>query len=416
MKITVNKEPNCRRIIDIEVPQDDVVEEIERLIMDYRAKASIPGFRKGKAPREIVKKRFYDSIKADAFENLVNGSYAKAINQEKINAIDQPKLSNVKFEDDQPLTFRAEVEILPEFELVKYKNLKAKKPVKKVTERDLEVALKQIQRGQAEYHPVERPCHDDDLVIVDLIKKYDKLGRKEDDKLEDIEVDLGGDGVLREFKEGLRGMSIGEMKDIEVKYPEDYSDKQLAGNEVKYTAVLKEVKEIKLPELNDEFAANFAQLESIGKLKEQVRDNLQQQADQEAENMMKSDLIKQIVESNRFEVPGSMVDNYLKSVTEDFKKRYKDVDELELRKSYRPIGEDTIRWQFIFRRIAEIENLKVVEQDRAKWVQQFAAQYNLTPERAGEALGRAGKFQEIDDNLLERKVLEFIKENSEISS
>jgi trigger factor len=222
--------------------------------------------------------------------------------------------------------------------------------------------------------------------------------------------------VLKEFKEGLRGMGIGEMKDIEIKYPDNYSDKQFAGNEIKYTAIIKEVKEIKLPELNDEFAKNFAQLESFDKLKGEIRTSLENQADSEAESTLKSDMIKQIIENNRFEVPNSMVEKYLQSVTEDFKKRYKDVDELKLRQSYRVIGEDTIRWQFIMREIADKENIKVSQDDRADWVKRFAGIYNMTEQSAREALGKAGKFDDIDDRLLEKKVLDFVKEKSKITS
>ncbi len=415
MKVTVNTEPNCRRILDIEVPNEEISVEMDRLVMEYRAKASIPGFRKGKAPVDVVRKRYIDSIKMDAMENLVNKAYEEALDQEKIHAIEQPKLSNIQFEDEKPLSFRAEVEVLPEFTVEGYKGLKAEKKVKETTDKDIDDTISQLQRQNAEYHPVERACHGEDLVVVDLVKKFDKMGTIKDDKMDGVEVDLGSEGVIKEFRDSLRGMSIGEMKDIEIKYPDDYTEKQLAGNEVKYTALVKEVKEIKLPELNDDFAKDFTQIETLDKLKEQIRENITMQSQMDAENELKSGLITQIVEKNRFDVPESMVDRYLNGVTEDFKKRYKDVDEVKLRQSYRPVGEDTIRWQFIFRRIADMENMTVTEEDRAGWVKEFAAKYNMPEDKAREALGKAGKFQEIDENLLERKVLQFIIENAEIS-
>jgi len=416
LKVTVNSEPKCKKILDIEVPQEEVQAEIDNQILQYRSKASIPGFRRGKAPLELVKSQFMDSIKGDVFETLIPRAYDQAIRQENIRPVDQPKLSNVEFDEDKPLKFRAEIEVYPEFELKGYTRLELTKKIREVTDKDLAEALAQMQRQNAEYIPVERKCHENDLVVVDLIKKYDKLNQLKDDKLDNVEVDLGGESVLKEFKEGLSGMGIGEMKDIEIKYPDDYSDKQFAGNEIKYTALVKEVKEIKLPELNDEFAKNFAKMENLDKLKGEIRESLQNQANKEAENVLKGDLIKQIVDNNRFEVPDSMVDKYIQSVTEDFKKRYKDVDELKLRQSYRGIGEDTIRWQFILREIADKENIKVSEEDRAEWVKQFASMYNMTEQTAREALGKAGKFEDIDDTLLEKKVLDFIKENSKITS
>ncbi|MCP4584127.1 MAG: trigger factor [candidate division Zixibacteria bacterium] len=416
MKVTVNSEPNCKKILDIEVPHEEIQAEIDKQILLYRAKANIPGFRRGKAPLEVVKRQFIDGIKGDVFETLVPKAYDEAISQEDLHPVEQPKLSNVEFDDDKPLKFRAEIEVRPEFEPKKYTGLKAERKVRAIEDKDVEESLSQMQRQNAEFTPVERKCHDNDLVITDLIKKYDKLNQLKDDKMEDVEIDLGSESVLKEFKEGLRGMGIGEMKDIEIKYPEDYTDKQFAGNEVKFTALVKEVKEIKLPELNDDFAKNFAQMENLDKLKEQFRENMTLQANQEADNALKGDLIKQIVDNNRFDVPETMVEKYLQSVTEDFKKRYQDVDEVKLKQSYRSVGEDTIRWQFIYREIADKESIKVIEEDRAAWVKNFANMYNMDEKTAREALGKAGKFNDIDDTLIEQKVLDFIKENSKISS
>ncbi|HHI03508.1 MAG TPA: hypothetical protein ENL22_08305, partial [candidate division Zixibacteria bacterium] len=135
-----------------------------------------------------------------------------------------------------------------------------------------------------------------------------------------------------------------------------------------------------------------------------------------ADNILKGDIIKKIIENNRFEVPESLVEKYLKSVTEDFKKQYDDVDEFQLRQSYRPVGEDIIRWQYIYHRMAEKDNIKVSEEDRAEWIKKFAVVYNMSEKAARETLGKAGKFEEIDDTLLEKKVLDFIKENSKITS
>lgn len=415
LKITVNTEPNCKRILEIEIPQENVAAEFEKQVMTYRSEATIPGFRRGKAPKDVVKKRFYDSIKADVLDSLVPKAYDEAIDKEKLNPIAQPKIANVDFDENKSLKFRAELEIRPQFDPHGYKGLKFKKETRKVTDEEINEGLQRLQRKYAEYHPVERPCHDQDLVIVDLFKKYDKMGRIDSDKLENVEVNLGSESVLKEFKEGLKGMGIGEMKDIEVRYPDDYPDKQLAGNEVKYTALIKEVKEVKLPELNDDFAKNYAEMENFEALKKTVRETLEKQANQEADSILKSDMIGAIVKQNHFEVPESMIENYLKSIADDFKKRYKDVDELKLRQSYRPVGEDFIRWHFLYREIAKKENLVVAEQERADWVKQFASAYNMSEKSAREALGKAGKFEDIDDNLLERKVLDFVKENSEIT-
>lgn len=416
MKVTVKTEPNCRRILEIEVPGDDIETEIKNQLFDYRSRAKIPGFRPGKAPLELVKSRFIDSIKADAIETVLPRALGDAIRQENLRPIGEPILSDIDFGDGKPLKFKARLEIRPEMKIKDYKGLKLERKVRQIADADIDESLKQLQKRYAEYFPVERKCHDNDMVVVDLIKKYDKLKKIKEDKIENLEIDLENEQVLKEFKEGLRGMGVGEMKEIEVKYPDDYEDQNLAGNEARYMAVIKEVKEKKLPELNDDFAKNFGKLENFEELKKKLRESLERKARDDAEQALKGDIIGKITKSNRFEVPESMIEKYLQSVTEDFKKRYKEVDELQLRQSYRPVGEDTIRWQLIFREIAEIEKLTIDEKDRSEWVKQFARSFNMSEEAARESLGKAGKFDDIDDILLEKKVLDFIKENSKITS
>ncbi|MCD6162062.1 MAG: trigger factor [candidate division Zixibacteria bacterium] len=416
MKITVKSEPNCKKILEIEVPREDFETEFQKQLLQYRSEAKIPGFRPGKAPKEIIEKRFSDNIKADALESLLPKAYNEAIAQENLNPISQPIISEVKSDDSQPISFKVQIEIKPEINLKEYTGHSFERKVREVTDTDIEETLKQLQDRYAEFIPVERKCHNEDMVIVDLIKKHDKLGKVEKDKLENVEIDLSGDSVLKEFKDGLLGMGIGEMKEIEVNYPDDYSDKQMAGNEVRYMAIVKEVKEKKLPPLDDEFAKNYLQVDTVEELKKTIKESLIKKADDDADISLKSSIIKYTVENNKFEVPESLVEKYVESVTEDFKKKNKDVDELELRQSCRPMGEDFYRWQFIYLEIAEKESIKVTESDRTEWIEQFAKAYNMSEKVARETLGRAGKFDDIDDSLLEKKVLDFIKDNSNITA
>ncbi len=416
VNVTLKVEPNCRRILEIEVPENEVSAEFENQYNLFRAKANIPGFRPGKAPMDLVKKRYGDSIKADVLEELVGKAVEEALTKENLYPITRPKVSNMEFEDGKPLKFRAELEIKPEFSVNNYKGFQVKRTVREISDTDVDTYLKNLHNRAAEYIPVERKCHDDDLLIVDLIRKSELANGPKEEKTENVEIELGAEDVLQEFKEGLRGSSIGEMKEIEVVYPENYAEKSLAGYKVKYLVVVKEVKEKKLPPLDDEFAKRFPNIENLAALKTSIRDVLDKKANDDADLIVRNDIIKTIVEANKFEVPESMIENYLKSVTDDFKKRYKDVDELKLRQTYRPVGENSLRWQFIYYEIARVEKLKVGEEDRAEWVRDFAKAYNVTEEQARESLGKARKMDDIDDSILEQKVLDFIKQNITIAN
>lgn len=416
VNVTLKVEPNCKRILEIEVPENEVSSEFENQYNLFRAKANIAGFRPGKAPMDLVKKRYGDTIKSEVLEELVGKAVEEALTKENLYPISRPKVSNMEFEDGKPLKFRAELEVKPEFSLSGYKGFEIKRTVREISDADIETYLKNIHNRSAEFIPVERKCHDDDLLIVDLIRKSEVPGGPKEEKTENVEIELGAEDVLKEFKDGLRGSSIGEMKEIEVVYPQDYAEKSLAGYKVKYLVIVKEVKEKKLPPLDDEFARKFPDTADLAALRKSIKDALVRKAGEDADLIVRNDIIKTIVEANKFDVPESMIENYLKSVTDDFKKRYKDVDELKLRQSYRPVGENSLRWQFIYYDIARIEKIKVAEEDRADWVKDFAKAYNVTEEQARESLGKARKMDDIDDSILEQKVLDFIKQNITITN
>jgi trigger factor len=415
-KVTLKTEPNCKRILEIEIPQAEVATELEAHFAEYRSKANIPGFRPGKAPLDIVKKRFADNIKAEVIEELIGKAIDEAIKQENLWPITRPKVLDIDFTDDKPLSFKAEIEVKPQFDLKDYSGFSLTRDEHAVTDTDVESYLKELHKRSTEFIPVERKSNDNDLVVIDLLKKTDSLGKIKDEKTENLSIELDSTDVLKEFKEGLRGTGVGEMKDIEVTYPADYGDKALAGNKVKYLVVVKEVKEKKLAPLDDEFAKTFGHSADLETLKKNIRDSIAHKAKEDADTAIRNEIIKKVVDNNKFDVPESMVEKYLNSVTTDFKKRYKDVDELKLKQSYRPVGEDNLRWQFLYYEIAQKEGISVNEEDRTNWVRRFAQAYNVSEEEARENLGRAHRFDDIDDSILENKVLDFLTKNAKITN
>ena len=414
LKVDISKGQSWTRFLAIEVPSEKVDAKFREVYGDFRQKANIPGFRPGKAPMNIIEKKFEADVKLEVLESLVDEAYKQAIIQEKIWPLANPKVADVEFEKNKPLKFKAEIEIRPEVKLKKYKGFRVEKTVRKVTEKDVDDSIEYMRERMAEFEPVERQSMNGDQLKIDLLKKFDKLNRLKEDKLEDVEIVLGAEGVLKEFQEGLLGMRIGEMKDIAVKYPKDYYDKNLAGNEITYTAVIKEVKKRNLPEVNDELVAKVSPHKKVSEFRESLKKNLEQQAENEATRALRSEIIKKVVEANNFDVPISLLDKYLNSVVEDYKSRGETVDENSIRNQYRPMGENLIRWNFLFYEIAGTEKITVTSEDRAKCVHDFSVAHNLTEERAREALGKSRKQSEIDDSIIEGKVLEYIIDNSEI--
>ena len=402
------------RFIEIEVPAEEVSSKLDLVYDAFRRKLKVPGFRPGKVPMGIVKQRFADDVRVEALDELLPEAFQKAILQENLIPLGRPKVSDIEFDIDKPLKFKAEIEIQPEIKLKEYKGFKIEKKISKVSEKDMDDALNYLRDRKAEFHPVERPSQTGDLVLIDLLKKHDKLGRLKEDKLEDVEIILGGDGVLEEFNKELTGVRIGEMKNVTVEYPESYFDKNLAGDCITFTAVVKEIKIKKLPELNDDFAAGVSRLKTMDELRDKIWKDLESRTQDEATKRLRSEIIKRVVERNSFDVPVSLLERYLESVIEDFKSKSKTVDEDTIRQQYKPLGENFIRWSYLYHEIARKEGLKVEADDRKRWVSGFARTYNVSEKVAREYLGKSNKLQDIDESILEDRVVEFITKNSKV--
>jgi trigger factor len=414
LKVDLTEGQSWTRFLVIEVPSEEVDAKFQEVYGEYRSKARIPGFRPGKAPMGLIEKKFDAEVRGEVLETLVDEAYRGAIIRKKIWPLANPRVSDIEFDKNKPLKFKAEIEIRPEIKLKKYRGFRIEKKVRKVTEKDVDDSIRYLCERMAEFETVERPAIDGDQVRFDLLKKYDKLGRLKEDKLEDVEAVLGSEGILKEFQDGLMGMSLGEMKDIRVKYPNDYYDKNLAGDEIHYTAVVKEIKKRILPEVNDELVTKISSHKTVDEFRRSLNEKLEKQAQNEATRNMRFELIDRTVKANSFDVPVSLLNNYLDSVVKDYKSNGENVDENTIRKQYRPVGENMIRWNFLYHEIAAAENIEVTSDDRAKWVHDFSVAHNLPVEKAREALGKSRRLGDIDESIIEAKVLELIIDNSEI--
>ena len=205
-------------------------------------------------------------------------------------------------------------------------------------------------------------------------------------------------------------MAGGDVKEISVNYADDYPDKVFAGAKLKYKCTVKEVKEQILPEVNDAFAKTSGEGETVLELRINIRKHLTIQKEEEQARDHKNRVIEHVTKQNEVSVPKTLVDDYIKNVTEDFKKQYKDqpVDEAEIRKNYEPVGSRMIRWSMLFHRLAQLENIEVQPEDIEKLISKFAENYKITPEQAKESLQQSGNISELRETLLEDKVVELI--------
>ena len=414
MKVNVTEEKAWKRVLEIEIPVEKVNGEFDTVYLEYQRKAKIPGFRPGKAPLELIKKRYKDKVTKDVLENLLPEAYQEAVKQTNLIPLTLPLLKDIEFQSASGgLKFKAQIEIRPEIEPKDYQDLQLKRKIIQITQTHVQNALTYLQDKNAELHSVDREAKDGDFLVVDL-EEIAEGEAKNKKKTENQTIWLKKENLLTEFYRGFSGTKAGEEKEIEALYPQDYFEKNLAGKIIKYKAKVKEVKEKILAEINDDFAKSLGEYKSLEELKSKIKEDLKIKAKQDEEKDLANQVMKQVVEKNSFEVPESLLNLYLDSVMEDFKKTYKKVDEEKVREQYRELGLARIRWEFIRQEIAKKEKIEVTKEEIDKWVENFAKTNSLELKQAKEFIAQNKKIENIKDTILEDKVIDFILNNSKI--
>jgi trigger factor len=414
LKVNVTKDKAWKRILEIEIPVEKVRGEFDSIYQEYQRKVRIPGFRKGKAPLEMIKSRYKEKVTKDVLDKLLPQAYQEAVKQNDLNPLTLPVLKEeIDFKEGLPLQFKVLIEVRPEIELKDYKELKLKKKIVRITDEHVQNALKYLQDKNAELHSVEREAKDGDFLIVDL-EELSEGQAKTKKKTENQQIWLKKENLLTEFYRGFSGAKPGEEKEIEAIYPQGYFEKSLAGKVIKYKAKIKEVKEKILSEINDDFAKGLGEYKNLDELKSKIKQDLEKESQRDSEKDLSSQVITQVVEKNSFEVPESLLDLYLENVVEDFKKSYKNVDETKLREQYKDLGLSRIRWEFLMHEIVKKENLEVTKEDTDKWVENFAKANSLELKQAKEFIAQKKKIKDIKETILEDKVIDFIIKNSTV--
>jgi len=263
-------EATCRRELDLEIPATDVQKAIERVAREFARVARVPGFRPGKAPIPLIRRRFADDIKGEVLQSLVPEQIDKAVKDQKLVPITQPQVDHVDYAEDRPLKFRASFEVLPEFELGAYKGVQIEVEKAQVTDADVDKTLEAMRERAATFVPVEdRALESGDYAQLKLVGT--PVGGGEPLKADNVLCHLGAEETLEAFTQNLVGAKPAEQRRFDVEYPADYPDRKLAGQKFVYNAEVVAVKQKKLPELNDELAKDVSDAKTLEELRGKIR-------------------------------------------------------------------------------------------------------------------------------------------------
>ncbi|MCJ7503655.1 MAG: trigger factor [Acidobacteriia bacterium] len=414
----------CKKELVIEIPVDVLRKESENVTAQYQRTARIPGFRRGHAPATLVRHHFRDAIRKQVVQSLLPKFFERAVKEQKLAVVGEPRFEDLKFDDEQPLTCKAMFEVLPEFELGDYKNLEAEEDPGTVTEADVDQALEELRQGAATYEVVEdRPADDDDYVLVSYQGRDVKEPGAPPLEARDAVVPLGGKGTVAAFSANLRGAKSGEVREFDVPYPDDYPQKSLAGKTFRYRVEVQSIKKKVVPAVDDELAKSVSESETLADLRVKLRAELETRRRHQVEKVTMSKLLEQLVNRGQFPVPQALVEAQLdrkienivtRLVAQRIDPRSTEIDWRKLREESRPEAEKEVRGSLILERVAEAEGIEVTEEEVDELVRATAEERHEPPAALKTRLTREGTLDRIRVSRRSQKALEFIYRNAKI--
>jgi trigger factor len=419
-----------RKEIKIEIEPQQVRDAYDRISERYAKAANVPGFRRGHAPRSVVRTRFKSEIRGDVLRELLPDAVNGAIGEHSLAAIGEPdvQLDNTEGLEhlgEQPLTVKVGVEVFPEVKLGQYKQLEVTRRQRPVEDADVEHMLEGLREASASLQPVEdRPAQAGDTVTVSLHGVVLDQTGEEDIKADDVDIVIGGEGLQQEFTDNLVGVNPDETRTFTVSYPDDFQTKELAGKRVEYKADVTAIRKKELPEIDDEWARSIGEeFDSLEKLRATIREDLEKRSVAEADQHLRSEIMKKLLEAHEFEVPQSLVDQQthhrLQTVVRDMIGRGIDPRATQLdwegaRGELKVQAEKDVRATMLLDQIADQEKISVSDEEIEAEIDAVSAASRQPKEQVRAALTKDGGERSIAHRLRNRKALDLLIENARV--
>jgi trigger factor len=397
---------------------------VEAVFREWGQKLQLPGFRRGRVPREVIQRRFEAEVHEEVLRALIPDSYQEALTQAAIEPVSQPAVEDVHFHAGEPLRYRAVVEVKPPVAVQDYRGVALEREKIEVSDQEVDRALEYLREDAAEYVPMEGwPALKDDLVILDhegsLNGKPFKGGSGKN-----LTVALGHEGYLPGFTEQLTGTQKGETKQFALQMPADYPRKELAGRSVDFRVTVKEVKKRRVPELNDDFAKSVGDVETLAALRDKLRQQLLQRKTREQDAALKRALMDKLVQQTAVEVPEAMVEREAAALLEELAMTFRNTggvveglpDNPEALQAHaRETATRRVKEALLLEAVAKQEQLTVTDEEIASEVNTLAGLYRKDPAAVRRALDDPARRAGLAGRLLERKALDFLFQHATIT-
>ncbi len=415
-------ETTCRRELELEIPAEKVRQETERIAREFARVARVPGFRPGKAPVPLIQRRYAGEIKEEVLQSLVPERIEQAVAEQKLMPVSRPQVDRIEFPEGGPLKFRAVFEVLPEFELGNYKELEIELPPLEVSEEHVEKTLEEMRERAARFVPVEdRPATDGDFAVVRLTGT--PADGSEPVQAENALVHIGSEETLEEFSTQLRGARPGETRRFDVTYPADYPDPRLAGRTFHYVTRLEAIKQKQLPELDDDFAREVSDAQTLTELREKIRQGLEAERDRRRRELVQQKILEALVARHDFPVPEALVEQQMDTRLERLVRslaaqgldpRGVNVDWAALRRRQRERAIEDVKAELLLDRIASAEGIDVTEAELEERLAALAAASDESATALRARLTKQGALDTMKSRLRSEKTLDWLQQHARI--
>jgi trigger factor len=411
LQISVEEGERWRRTMSVTVPSDMVSSERRRLTGELAARVKLPGFRKGHVPSSVVEQRYGDSLSREALDKLIGAAYREALSQQELSPISEGEVGNVRYEPDRDLTFSISFDVRPEIELSRLGGFKVERPPIEGLDNRLEEVLGRLREERGTWQPLDdgRP-EDGDLVDVEI----QRIEAGEAGEVQPYQLVLGQGDAIPDIEKAIKSLEVEGSGEFVVRFPDDFPNEERRSQEEQILVRLKSRQGLEVPELDADFAKSLGDFASVDDLTEKIRADLEKEAAEQAESVVRGKLLDAILDANPFTVPVSMVDRYVESVLGN-PEGVSPEKLVEAREQISPQAEHAVKRILAIDRLSEIQDLRATEEELDGRIQEIAEKSGDTPAQIYASLQKSERLEALEREITERKVFDFLKEQSEIT-
>lgn len=423
MNVTTEKIENHKVVLTIEVPAEELDKGIKAACKSLANRVNIPGFRKGKAPRRILEMNIgKEAILDEAFDRVAQKAFDEALKQENLDPVDRPQVDIVTLEEGKNVVFKATITPVPEVTLGEYKGLKVAKDAVEVKDEQVEEQVKNILNHHAKMVDAEEGATvaNDDFITLDFKGEVDGVAFAGGEG-KDYPLQIGSHSFIDTFEDQLVGLKVGEEKDVNVTFPEEYHAKDLAGKAAVFHCKINSIKHKEMPELTDEFVKASTSYESIEDMKAKLRENIEKNAQREADTKRRNEILKQATDNITVDIPEVMVENRVSNMIQELSVnlenqgmnldaylKYANMDMAKLREQYKESAAIAVKTDLMLDAVAKAEDIKVENADIKAEIALLAATYGTTPQEVSKIIKKNHSIGNLVATVLHKKAANFI--------